>query len=62
MKADIAEGPCHEFYKNGQLMASYFVKDGLKEGEYKTWYEDGQLKYCAEMKGGYRRGRVYRMV
>jgi MORN repeat protein len=39
----LKHGEYKEWYKNSQLRALCFYKDGQREGESKTWYENGQI-------------------
>jgi antitoxin component YwqK of YwqJK toxin-antitoxin module len=35
---------CKNYYENGQLLAHYFLKGKLLEGEYKIYTKNGELK------------------
>lgn len=46
------------FYESGQISSEGYVRDGLKNGNFKSWYDNGQQSADWEMKKGKEHGFI----
>lgn len=50
------DGPCYEYYSNGNKKTEYTAKGGKFEGKYTSWYPSGQIEvsttYSNDIKNG----------
>jgi len=52
--SSVMKGKAEEWYSNGKRKKLYFLKNGLKDGEYREWYPSGKIKIvCAYSKDQY---------
>jgi hypothetical protein len=57
-KTDVVNGESVEYYKNGSIKMRGMMKDGKRDGLWKSWYEDGTPWSATTFAAGIKNGKT----